>query len=55
VKEMKMAERASVTLSIGDASPRIAATTALGEAFELTEQRGKWVVIYFYPRANTPG
>jgi peroxiredoxin Q/BCP len=23
--------------------------------FRLSEHRGAWVVVYFYPRANTPG
>ena len=26
-----------------------------GEPVKLAEQRGKWVVLYFYPRADTPG
>ncbi|MCZ2111773.1 MAG: thioredoxin-dependent thiol peroxidase [Dehalococcoidia bacterium] len=26
-----------------------------GEAHELRDYRGKWVVLYFYPRDNTPG
>ena len=26
-----------------------------GEAVKLTEQAGKWVVLYFYPKDDTPG
>ncbi len=26
-----------------------------GEAVELSTLRGKWVVVYFYPKADTPG
>ena len=44
-----------VTLEVGDEAPRITASTTLGVPFDLAEQRGKWVVVYFYPRANTPG
>jgi peroxiredoxin len=36
-------------------APMIVATTAAGDAFDLSEHRGEFVVVYFYPRANTPG
>ena len=26
-----------------------------GGRFALADHRGRWVVVYFYPRANTPG
>lgn len=30
--------------------------TATGDGpFDLAEHRGEWVVVYFFPRANTPG
>ena len=41
--------------SRGDIAPPIAATTATGGRFSLAEQAGKWVVVFFYPKANTPG
>jgi thioredoxin-dependent peroxiredoxin len=41
--------------STGDPAPAIDAATATGGHFSLAEQAGKWVVVYFYPRANTPG
>lgn len=40
---------------VGDAAPRLAAPTATGEQFDLASQAARWVVVYFYPRANTPG
>lgn len=40
---------------IGDQAPPIDAETADGGRFSLAEQAGRWVVVYFYPRANTPG
>jgi peroxiredoxin Q/BCP len=40
---------------VGDAAPNVDATTATGDHFSLAEHRGRWVVVYFYPRANTPG
>jgi peroxiredoxin Q/BCP len=44
-----------VVLEPGQVAPPIE-TTATGDGpFSLAAQRGKWVVVYFYPRANTPG
>jgi len=40
---------------IGQAAPRLEAPTASGEMFSLEGNRGRWAVVYFYPRANTPG
>lgn len=41
--------------SPGEQAPQIkAAITGDGE-FDLAQERGRWVVVYFYPRANTPG
>ncbi len=39
----------------GEPAPPIDATTATGERFSLAEQAGTWVVLFFYPMANTPG
>lgn len=41
--------------AVGDAAPEIRATVTGDGEFDLTAHRGQWVVIYFYPRANTPG
>lgn len=40
---------------IGDRAPEIDAETTGGGRFRLSEESGKWVVVFFYPRANTPG
>lgn len=42
-------------LEVGHEAPNIDATATGDGAFKLSEQRGSWVVVYFYPRANTPG
>lgn len=44
-----------VTLEVGQAAPPIVATATGGGPLSLEDHRGKWVVVYFYPRANTPG
>jgi thioredoxin-dependent peroxiredoxin len=40
---------------IGDEAPPIDAGLTADGRFLLSDQRGRWVVVYFYPRANTPG
>jgi len=42
-------------LKVGDAAPEIALRTDEGEEFRLTDLKGRRVVLYFYPRADTPG
>jgi peroxiredoxin Q/BCP len=39
----------------GDEAPRIDAELTGSGRFVLSDQKGRWVVVYFYPRANTPG
>ena len=41
--------------AVGEAAPMIDATTASGERFDLAAHAGTWVVVYFFPRSNTPG
>jgi len=40
---------------VGQTAPPIHAELTAGGVFDLAEQTGKYVVVYFYPRANTPG
>ena len=42
-------------LKAGDPAPDIRLRTDAGEEFRLSALKGKRVVLYFYPRANTPG
>ena len=41
--------------NVGDIAPAIDAETTGGGRFVLAQARGKWVVVFFYVRANTPG
>lgn len=45
----------AVELKVGDLSPTFTAKTHLGEEFDLKSRAGKWTVLYFYPKAETPG
>jgi thioredoxin-dependent peroxiredoxin len=42
-------------LKEGDSAPEIALNTDTGQPFTLSSQKGKNVVLYFYPKADTPG
>jgi peroxiredoxin Q/BCP len=42
-------------LKEGDVAPRIQLQTDSDEPFDLAEMRGKKVVLFFYPKASTPG
>jgi peroxiredoxin Q/BCP len=41
--------------NVGDAAPDFEATSDAGEPVRLADYRGKKVVLYFYPKADTPG
>jgi peroxiredoxin Q/BCP len=42
-------------LEVGDAAPDFTLPTADGGTVRLSDLRGRHVVVYFYPRASTPG
>ena len=42
-------------LKEGDQAPEIQVQTDTGENFRLSDLKGKRVVLYFYPKADTPG
>ena len=42
-------------LKVGDAAPEVSLRTTAGAPFKLSEQRGKTVVLAFFPAAFTGG
>lgn len=42
-------------LNIGDKAPAFTLPDADGNDHKLSDYKGKWVLVYFYPRDNTPG
>ena len=44
-----------MVLTAGDAAPPFELPDADGQSVQLADLQGKWVVLYFYPRDNTPG
>ncbi|HHP7243165.1 MAG TPA: thioredoxin-dependent thiol peroxidase [Elainellaceae cyanobacterium] len=44
-----------MTLDVGDVAPDFSLLDATGTTISLSDFRGQRVVLYFYPRDNTPG
>ncbi len=44
-----------IALKSGDTAPNFSATKQNGQTINLKDYRGKKVVLYFYPKDNTPG
>lgn len=42
-------------MEIGDKAPEFTSLDQNGEKIALKDFKGRWVVLYFYPRADTPG
>lgn len=42
-------------LKVGDAAPEVKLQTDEGKPFDLAQRKGQWTVLYFYPKAETPG
>ena len=42
-------------LKVGDPAPEFEATDHLGRRVKLSDFRGKKVVLWFFPKADTPG
>jgi len=42
-------------LKLGDRAPALKLKTDQGAVFDLQSRKGQWTVLYFYPKADTPG
>lgn len=42
-------------LKVGDSAPVFKSKTQDGADFDLESRKGSWTVLYFYPKAETPG
>jgi peroxiredoxin Q/BCP len=43
------------TPQVGDLAPEIALPDETGTIHRLADQRGRWTIVYFYPKDDTPG
>jgi len=50
-----MAKEIQLTLQAGDPAPAFSADSSGGGHFSLAALRGKHVILYFYPKDDTPG
>jgi peroxiredoxin Q/BCP len=41
--------------AVGDRAPEVALSDDSGTLHRLSDQRGRWTILYFYPRDDTPG
>jgi peroxiredoxin Q/BCP len=48
-------EPATEPLAVGEPAPDFTTTDQAGNTHRLSDYLGQWVVLYFYPRDNTPG
>jgi peroxiredoxin Q/BCP len=46
---------ATAELRVGDKAPTFSATDEEGKPVDTNNLKGKWVVLYFYPKDDTPG
>lgn len=46
---------ATMAIEVGDRAPQFNARTSDGKTVSLSDFRGKYLVLYFYPKAFTPG
>jgi peroxiredoxin Q/BCP len=44
-----------MALQVGEVAPDFELPSQTGEKVKLSDQRGHWVVVYFYPADDTPG
>ncbi len=42
-------------VKVGDAAPAFKVKNQAGKEFDLASRKGQWTILYFYPKAETPG
>ncbi len=47
--------RMNADLKVGDTAPAFALQDQSGALHKLSDEKGKWVLVYFYPKDDTPG
>jgi peroxiredoxin Q/BCP len=51
----KLSQGQTADLKIGQPAPNFTTQTHEGKSFELASQKGHYTVLFFYPKAGTPG
>jgi thioredoxin-dependent peroxiredoxin len=55
IYDIKESERIMALLKVGEAAPDFAVKDNTGKDVRLSDYIGKTVVLWFYPKADTPG
>ena len=55
LKEALRKKGEHVMLSVGNAAPDFEVENDRGETVRLSDQKGTTIVLWFYPKADTPG
>ena len=55
VRDLLRRKGEATMLKVGDTAPDFSVKTNRGETVRLSDQRGKTIVLWFYPKADTPG
>lgn len=55
VSIVAMSVNSEAALDVGSPAPDIEVAVTGGETLKLSKYRGSWVVLFFYPKANTAG
>jgi peroxiredoxin Q/BCP len=55
VRELLRAKGERTMLAVGDPAPDFTLENDAGEKVQLSSQAGKTIILWFYPKADTPG
>ncbi len=55
VSAKDLAKNPQADLKVGSPAPLFEVKTHKGEDFKLESRKGQWTVLFFYPKADTPG
>jgi peroxiredoxin Q/BCP len=55
VRDLLRRKGEATMLNVGDTAPDFTVKTNRGDTVKLSDQRGKTIVLWFYPKADTPG
>jgi peroxiredoxin Q/BCP len=55
VRDLLRRKGEATMLKVGDTAPDFTVKTNRGDTVKLSDQRGRTIVLWFYPKADTPG
>jgi len=55
IRDLLRKKEEAKMFSVGDLAPDFTVKTDRGDTVRLSDQKGKSIVLWFYPKADTPG